>query len=182
MNTDEDGNSTDKAFQESNIVVIDDLLEPVDPKKYEIIDHEGSEARFYPATGAIMVFSEEWNRWIIRANRGGRPDFDGAAMVQARELKKEKAILDGLENAAEGLDMRGASAMLALIVESRAKNAVSDSGRTGNADAKFIFSLIGESSEGEQAGPAVRIDMDADTAEGFIKAMKEMMQTKMEAE
>ena len=196
MNTDEDGNSTEKRasidaepFDEANIEVLTQELTEIQPghpdfdnKRFEIVDYKGSEARFYPATGAIMVFSEQHNRWIIRANRGGRPDFDGVAMVVARELKREQAIINGLQNAADGFDMRTASDMLARIVEARAKNAVSDEGRTGNADAKFIFSLIGENSEGEQEGPSLRVDMDADTAAGFIEALKEMMDRKEEAE
>ena len=140
-------------------------------RKYDIIEWNGVEARFYPTTGAIMVFSEEHNRWIIRANRGGRPDFDGKEMVIARELKKEQAIVEGLEKAGGNLDLRGATAVLSAIVAARASNAISDDGRTGNADAKFIFSLVSENRETGEQGPAVRIDMDKEAAEELIKRL-----------
>ena len=149
-------------------------IEVISEKNYEIIDWNGQEARFYEATGAIMVFSEENNRWIIRANRGGRPDFDGAAMVVARELKKEKAIVEGLEKAGGHLDLRGATAVLSAIVAARAKNAIEDDGRTGNADAKFIFSLVSENRETGEQGPAVRIDMDKDSAEALIARLLDL--------
>ncbi len=157
------------------VEVVEDTPAPVN---YDTIEFEGAEARFYPQTGAIMVFSEEHNRWIIRANRGGRPDFDGKAMVAARELKKEQAIIDGLTKAALTLDMRfatTATGMLSAIVSARAQNAVTDAGRTGNADAKFIFSIINQNDDGEEQGPALRVDMDADTAADFIAAMRDML-------
>ena len=160
MNTEENSENTE-------IVVIEE-------QKHEIIDWNGEEARFYPSTGAIMVFSEEFNRWIIRANRGGRPDWDGKAMVIARELKKEKAIVEGLEKAGAKLDLRGATAVLSAIVAARAQNAVDDEGRTGNADAKFIFSLVSENRDTGEAGPAVRIDMDKDSAEQLITRLLDL--------
>ena len=167
MNTEEPLKITDEYVEtvpESEIIDV----------KYEIIDWNGQEARFYQSTGAIMVFSEENNRWIIRANRGGRPDFDGAAMVVARELKKEKAIVEGLEKAGGHLDLRGATAVLSAIVAARAKNAIEDEGRTGNADAKFIFSLVSENRETGEQGPAVRIDMDKDSAEALIARLLDL--------
>jgi hypothetical protein len=148
---------TEKPTESTEIEVIEEV-------KYEVIDWNDQEARFYPATGAIMVFSEEHNRWIIRANRGGRPDFDGKEMVAARELKKEKAIVEGLEAAGYAMDLRSASGVLSAIVAARARNAVEDEGRTGNADAKFIFSLVSENRETGEEGPAVRIDMDEKSA------------------
>ena len=188
MNTDENPeNTVERAtidvepLKEDNIVLTGDDIMPLESPKYEIIDFEGAEARFYPRTGAIMVFDEAKNRWIIRANRGGRKDFDGKAMVAARELKKEQAIIDGLVQAASELDMRfatSATGMLSAIVAARAKNAYSDEGRTGNADAKFIFSIVGANSEGGEEGPSLRVDMDADTAAGFIAAMKDLMAQK----
>lgn len=146
----------------------------IEPKKYEIIDWNGEEARFYPSTGAIMVFSERYNRWIIRANRGGRQDWDGKAMAEARVLKKEKAIVEGLEKAGWELDLRTATAVLSAIVAARAKNAIEDEGRTGNADAKFIFSLVSEGGEDEGGRPALRIDMDKETAEELVKRLVEL--------
>lgn len=176
MNTDEQPKNTVEPLDDPEILeIFDDKLQ-----KFEIIEYEGAEARFYPTTGAIMVFDEARNRWIIRANRGGRPDFDGRAMVAARELKKEQAIIDGLETAALHFDGRTASDMLERIVTARAKNAVDDEGRTGNADAKFIFSIVAQNSEGGEGEPSLRVDMDADTAAGFIAAMKEMMASKEE--
>ena len=174
MNSEEDNKNTDERaiidvepFKKDEIVVITDV-------NYEIIDWNGDEARFYPSTGAIMVFSEEYNRWIIRANRGGRPDWDGKAMVVARELKKEKAIVEGLEKAGGALDLRGATAVLSAIVAARAENAISDDGRDGNADAKFIFSLVSENRETGEQGPAVRIDMDKDSAEKLITRLLDL--------
>jgi hypothetical protein len=112
---------------------------------------------------------------MIVANLGGRPDFDGKEMVAIRELKKEQAILDGLRNAAEELDLRGASAMLSAIVAARAKNAVEDEGRTGSTDAKFIFSLVRQDREGEEEdGPALRIDMDQEVAEALIRKLVDL--------
>jgi hypothetical protein len=146
-------------------------IEVISDQKYEIIDWNGEEARFYPSTGAIMVFDDEYNRWIIRANRGGRVDFDPQEMATARLLKREKAIVEGLEKAGGKLDLRTATSVLSAIVAARAKNAVEDEGRTGNADAKFIFSLVSENSETGEKGPAVRIDMDKDSAEALIKRL-----------
>ena len=163
--------NTEETNENTEIVPITEAGEVISTQKYEITEWNGEEARFYPATGAIMVFSEEHNRWIIRANRGGRPDWDGAEMVAARELKKEKAIVEGLEKAGGALDLRGATAVLSAIVEARAKNAIEDEGRTGNADAKFIFSLVSENRETGEEGPAVRIDMDKEAAEQLIKRL-----------
>ena len=168
MNTEENSEIT------VEVLTNDDIM-PLESLNHEIIDWNGEEARFYPATGAIMVFSEEHNRWIIRANRGGRPGFNGKEMVAARELKKEKAVLDGLEKAGWEMDLRGASAVLSAIVAARAKNAVDDEGRTGNADAKFIFSLVNQNNEDESESPSLRVDMDKETAAEFIDAMKEVM-------
>ena len=167
MNTDKDGPMTE-------IVPFTEASEVISEQKYEIIDWNGEEARFYPSTGAVMVFSKEHNRWIIRANRGGRPDFDGKAMVAARELKKEKAIVEGLEAAGYALDLRSATAVLSAIVAARAKNAIDDEGRTGNADAKFIFSLVSENRETGESGPAVRIDMDKESAEALITRLLDL--------
>ena len=160
MNTEENPENTE-------IEVISDV-------KYEIIEWNGEEARFYERTGAIMVFSEEHNRWIIRANRGGRQDWDGAEMVVARELKKDKAIVEGLEKAGGRLDLRSATAVLSAIVAARARNAIEDEGRTGNADAKFIFSLVSENRETGEEGPALRIDMDKDSAKELITRLLEL--------
>ena len=171
-------NTEDNSENTVEVLTGDDIM-PLEPQKYDIIEYEGAPARFYPATGAIFVFSEEHNRWIIRANRGGRPGFDGAEMVKARELKKREAIINGLEEAAEDLDLRftkGASGVLSAIVAARAKNAVEDDGRTGNADAKFIFSIISQDGEGDEIQPALRVDMDADTARDFIQKVKELME------
>ena len=159
--------NTEETDKNTEIVVVEE-------QKYEIIDWNGEEARFYPQTGAIMVFSEEYNRWIIRANRGGRPDWDGKAMVVARELKKEKAIVEGLEKAGGQLDLRSATAVLSAIVAARAENAVNDEGRTGNADAKFIFSLVSENRETGEEGPAIRIDMDKESAEALITRLLDL--------
>ena len=149
-------------------------IEVLEPKKYEIIDWNGEEARYYRSTGAIMVFSEEFNRWIIRANRGGRVGFDGKAMVEARELKKEKAVLDGLEKAGATVDLRSATAVLSAIVAARAENAIADPGRTGNADAKFIFSLVSENRETGEEGPAIRIDMDKESAAALVARLLDL--------
>jgi hypothetical protein len=141
---------------------------------YEIIEYEGEQCRFYPQSGAVMSELPSGKLMIV-ANLGGRPDFDGKEMVAIRELKKEQAILDGLRNAAEELDLRGASAMLSAIVAARAKNAVEDEGRTGSTDAKFIFSLVRQDREGEEEdGPALRIDMDQEVAEALIRKLVDL--------
>ena len=170
MNTEESPENTVEPLDDPEITEILDI----ESVNYEIIEWNGDEARFYPSTGAIMVFSEENNRWIIRANRGGRKDFDGKAMVAARELKKEKAIVEGLEAAGYHYDKRSATAMLSKIVEARAKNAVEDEGRTGNADAKFIFSLVSENRDSGEEGPSLRIDMDKESAEILISRLLEL--------
>ena len=162
--------NTEELSESTGIMPLDD---PEEVKKYEIIDWNGQEARFYQSTGAIFVYDDSKNRWIIRANRGGRPDWDGAKMVEARELKKEKAIIDGLEATGWELDLRTATSVLSAIVAARAKNAIEDEGRTGNADAKFIFSLIGVG-EGKEEGPALRIDMDKDTAKELVERLIEI--------
>jgi len=151
---------------ENNVTVID-------TKRYEMIEWQGKPARHYLHTGAVMV-EDEFGRWIIRGNLGGREDFDGAAMVAIRELKKEEAIINGLQNAAWELDLRSATDMLSKIVEARARNAVEDEGRTGNADAKFIFSLIHTDNERDGERPALRIDMDEDTAKSLIDRLLEI--------
>ena len=177
MNTDKDGHMTEIVVQEDPLtgkVLTESDISELSTPNYEEIDWNGEEARFYPSTGAVMVFSEEHNRWIIRANRGGRPDFDGKAMVAARELKKEKAIVEGLEAAGYALDLRSATAVLSAIVAARAKNAIDDEGRTGNADAKFIFSLVSENRETGESGPAVRIDMDKESAEALITRLLDL--------
>lgn len=138
-----------------------------DPKRYEMVEWEGQPARHYLHTGAIMV-EDEHGRWIIRGNLGGREDFDGAAMVAARELKKEQAIVQGLQSVAWEMDLRSATDMLSAIVAARARNAVEDEGRTGNADAKFIFSLLHSDKPDQQEGPALRIDMDEETSKALI--------------
>ena len=170
MNTEGTSEITEMPLEDPEIITILDE----ESTNYEIIDWNGEEARFYQSTGAIMVFSEEHNRWIIRANRGGRPDFDAKAMVVARELKKEKAIVEGLEKAGGTLDLRSATAVLGAIVAARAENAISDKGRTGNADAKFIFSLVSENRDTGEQGPSVRIDMDKDSAEALITRLLDL--------
>jgi hypothetical protein len=151
----------------------EDKVTVLDTKRYEMVEWEGKPARHYPHTGAVMV-QDEVGRWIIRGNTGGREDFDGAAMVAARELKKEEAIIRGLEQAAWELDLRTATEMLSAIVGARARNAIEDEGRTGNADAKFIFSLISPGKEGDGEGPALRIDMDKDTAKTLVDRLLEI--------
>ncbi len=41
--------------------------------------------------------------------------------------------------------------------------------------AKFIFSIVNQNEDGEEQGPALRVDMDADTAADFIQAMRDML-------
>lgn len=164
MNTEKNSEITETEPLEGEIVEVN----------YEMTTWNGQEARFYPQTGAVMVFDEEKNRWIIRANRGGRPDWDAREMVAARELLKEKAIVEGLEAAGYAMDLRSATSVLSAIVAARAKNAIDDEGRTGNADAKFIFSLVSEDRETGESGPAVRIDMDKESAETLISRLLDL--------
>lgn len=144
-----------------------------DRKHYEMVTWEGKEARHYPNTGAVMV-QDEFGRWIIRGNTGGRVDFDARAMVEAREIKKREAIINGLESAAYKLDLRTGFDVLSEIVSARAKNAITDEGRTGNADAKFIFSLVSETGEEGKEKPAIRIDMDRESANKLIQRLLEI--------
>ena len=175
MNTGkEDENTGERAIIDVEPFKTEDI-QVVEGQKYAIIEHEGSEARFYPRTGAIMIFDVEKNSWIIRANRGGRVDIDGHEMAIARKLKKEEAIINGLEACGWEMDMRSASSVLSAIVAARAKNAIDDDGRTGNADAKFIFSLVSQGGEDSDEAPSLRVDMDKDAAREFIQAMKDVM-------
>ena len=139
-------------------------------KNWEETTFEGEPARFYPQTGAIMQRKEN-GRFVIVANRGGRPDFDGKAMVEMRELKKEEAIIRGLETAGANMGLRTSHEMLALIVAFRAKVAATSPDRTGNNDAKFIFSLVTSSLGEPEKQSALRIDMDKETAEKLIDAL-----------
>ena len=170
MNTGKEDENTGNEWLENELVL-------VDGQKYAIIEYEGSEARFYPRTGAIMVFDVAKNSWIIRANRGGRVDIDGQEMAMARRVKKEEAIINGLEACGWQMDLRSASSVLSAIVAARAKNAIDDDGRTGNADAKFIFSLVSQGGEDSDEAPSLRVDMDKDAAREFIQAMKDVMST-----
>jgi hypothetical protein len=165
----------DITVRNKGLAVLDEETgEIVEDPKFDWIIWEDQEAKYYPRSGAIMVFDKEKNRWIIRANRGGRSDWDPVAMVEARELKKKEAIFEGLQNAAFEMDLRSASDVLSAVVAARAKNAVEDEGRTGNADAKFIFSLVGAGEDAEGEGPAVRIDMDKDTAKELVQRLIDM--------
>ena len=156
---------------ETGEIISDDDLE--EEQKWEETTHEGKKARFYPQTGAVMV-KQENGRFIIVANRGGRPDFDGKAMVTLRELKKEEAILRGLEDAAKEFDLRGSNAMLEKIVAFRAIVAATSADRTGNNDAKFIFSLVAQNLGVNEEPTALRIDMDKELAEILIAKLVEL--------
>lgn len=144
-----------------------------EPKNYEIVEHDGKRCRYYPSTGAVMEVLPS-GRMKIVANRGGRKNFDGAAMVAVRELKKEQAIVDGLEKASKVFDLRGPSEMLARIVAFRALVAATSADRTGNSDAKFVFSLVSQGSLDEEEQPALRIDLDKETAEKLMERLLEL--------
>lgn len=146
-----------------------------DKPKFELVMHDGHECKYYPASGAVIRTMPNGQTRFV-ANRGGRPDFDPHEMVAAREIKKEEAILRGLEEAGYNMDMRSAGDVLARIVAARATNAIEDEGRTGNSDAKFIFSLIsaGGKETSEESRPALRIDMDGERAQKLLEKLIEL--------
>jgi hypothetical protein len=151
----------------------EEIIEKEDPKRFEMMEWQGQPARHYPATGAIMV-QDDVGRWIIRGNTGGAPDWDAKTMVAQRELRKQEAIYEGLEKVAFEMDLRSAVDVLATIVAARARNAISDEGRTGNSDAKFVFSLLGNGEGDNEEKPSLRIDMDRDTAKALVERLTDI--------
>ena len=148
-----------------------EVLSDEEDLNYEETTHEGKPARFYPKTGAVMQETDD-GRFIIVANRGGAENWDGKAMVALREIKKEEAIQRGLENAAIALDLRSADEMLSKIVAFRANVAATSADRTGNNDAKFIFGLVSQSLGEQEGAPALRLDMDKETAQELKELVK----------
>ena len=145
-------------------------------KNWEETTFEGEPARFYPQTGVVMQRRED-GRFIFVANRGGRQGMkDGVAkeMVAIRELKREEAIIRGLETAAANMGLRNSSEMVALIVAFRATVAATSPDRTGNNDAKFIVGLLNAFIPEQEGKPALRVDMDKEIAEKLIEKLVEL--------
>lgn len=144
------------------------------PVKYEIIEHEGKEARFYPGSGAIMDI--ETGR--ILANRGGRPGMaDGLAgeLAEKRWTDVRQAIVAGLADAAVELNIGTVPQdMLAEIVKARAITAASSSGKAGNDAARFVFSIIGSYDDGKgKQNAAMEIKMSDEMAKYVMRKMIE---------
>lgn len=162
--------------KEGEIVVI----EEGDPKWFEIVEYKGEQAKHYPYTGAYLSVKTG----KILGNEGGRKDFDADAMSLLGRTKKREAIIDGLTKAAieQGVG-HVPTAMLSEIVRKRAEIAATNDGRAGNDAAKLILGLVDfiEDDAGEQ-GPALRLDMDKETAKNFIRAMIQRTEEEGEAE
>ena len=150
------------------------VIEPGTPKWYEIVEYKGEDCKHYPYTGAYI--------WVktgkIMGNQGGRVDFDAAALVAIGRRQRREAIIDGLTKAAieQGVGVVP-TAMLSEIIRKRAEVAATNDARAGNDAAKLIFQLADyiEDDSGAE-GPALRLDMDKETARNFIKAMVERVQ------
>lgn len=144
--------------------------------KYEIIEYEGKEARFYPASGAIQ--DPATGKFL--ANRGGNPLMKSepgyaAGLAKVKAVKVREAIIKGLSDAATSLeDVIGEAPedMLAEIVKARAVTAASSSGKAGNDAARFIFSVIGHLDEqGKEQGAAMEIKMSPEMAKFVMDRM-----------
>ena len=144
-----------------------------DPK-FEIIEYEGKEARYYPGSGAIQ--DPETGKFL--ANTGGRPGMaDGIAKEIAitRWTGVREAIIKGLSDAATELKIGTVPQdMLAEVVKARALTAASSSGKAGNDAARFIFSIVGTLDEGgEQKSAAMEVKMSPEMAQYIIDKMIE---------
>lgn len=151
-----------------------EVIDPDSPKWFEIVDYKGEPAKHYPYTGAYISVKTGQ----IIGNEGGRKDFDAAALNAIGRSQRREAIIDGLTKAAieQGVGVVP-TAMLSEIVRKRAEVAATNDARAGNDAAKLIFQLADyiEDDSGEE-GPALRLDMDKETARNFIKAMVEKVQ------
>ena len=146
--------------------------QPGDKKYYEIVEYKGEQCRHYTYTGAYISLESG----KICGNDTGRVDWDGTAMVTLGHNSRREAILDGLAKAAveHGVGVVP-TAMLSEIVRKRAKVAVENEGRAGNDAAKFVWGLVGYlESESGAKGPAVRIDLDEETAKTLMKALVDL--------
>ena len=146
--------------------------QPGDKKYFEIVEYKGEQCRHYTYTGAYISLESG----KILGNEGGRVDWDGTAMVTLGHNSRREAILDGLAKAAveHGLGVVP-TAMLSEIVRKRAEVAIMNDGRAGNDAAKFVWGLVGYlESESGAKGPAVRIDLDKETAKKLVKALVEL--------
>ena len=157
-----------KLEEESEIQVI----EPGDPKWFEIVDYKGEKAKHYPYTGAFISVKTG----KIMGNQGGRQDFDGPAMDSLAKAKKKEAIIDALTIVAveRGFGMVP-TATLAAIVKTRIEVALDNKSRAGNDAAKLILSLtdyIEEESGAE--GPKVRIDIYSEESKAIIKKILDL--------
>jgi hypothetical protein len=142
--------------------------------KYEIIDHEGSEARYYPGSGGIQ--DVETGKFL--ANTGGRPGMDqgiGSEIANKRWGDVRSAIIQGLADAATELKIGSIPQdMLAEVVKARAITAASSSGKAGNDAARFIFSIIGTIDEGgKQRSAAMEVKMSDEMAKYVMDKMIE---------
>lgn len=140
-----------------------DEVEVIETPNYELIEYEGEECRFYPASGAVMTVGENGATKIV-ANLGGRPDMStevARGMAERRAQLRNEAIAQGLISA--GLDMKlphagTPYAVLAEIVRQRALVATRDN-RDGNEAAKFIFSITKMDAEEEKAENSIKFTL-----------------------
>ena len=145
--------------------------------KYEIIEHDGEPARFYPGSGAIMSIETG----VILANKGGNPLFKepgyAGELARRKAVLVREAIIKGLSDAATSLeDVIGDTPtdMLAEIVKARAITAASSSGKAGNDAARFIFSIVGATDEdGGQKTAAMEVKMSPEMAKYVMDKMIE---------
>ena len=149
-----------------------EIIEPGDPKWFEIVDYNGEKAKHYPYTGAYI--SVKTGR--IMGNQGGRQDFDGSAMVTIAQTKKREAILDALTMVAIERGFGAVpTATLVEIIKKRAEIAIDNEGRDGGEAAKLILALSDYTEEKSSSqGPAVRIDIYTEESKAIIKKLLDL--------
>ena len=149
---------------------ISDLSAPV----FKIIEYEGRESKFYPASGAI--FDVETGK--IVANKGGNPEMSkgfASEISNKRWTGVREAIIQGLTDAATELHIGTVPQdMLAEVVKARAITAASSSGKAGNDAARFIFSIVGTiDNDGQQQSAAMEVKMSPEMAKYVMDRMIE---------
>ena len=146
-----------------------EIIDPSDPKWFEIVDYKDEKAKFYPYTGAYISVATG----KIMGNKGGKRDWDGSAMGSLGQQQKREAVLNAFTTVAieRGFGVIPAAA-LSKVVQRRLEVALDNEGRAGNDAAKFVVGLIGfaEDSRGE-TGPAMRIDLDKTAAKELLMAI-----------
>ncbi len=142
-----------------------EVIQPDDPKWFEIVDYKGEKAKFYPYTGAYMSVKTGQ----VVGNQGGRKDFDGAAMVNIAHANKREAILDALTEV--GVE-RGWGAVPGIVLARLVKKAVEigldDEGRTGTDNRKLVFGLV-DYLEKEPGTKSATLGIEVQTEESKIR-------------